>query len=124
MKLFTRLIAVFGFAAGVAAAQPPQGPPGGLLDIERLAVLLDLDPYQKGEVERALNEQREARLKARQEHGESVEPPSPEAARARREQGREELLGKLANTLTEQQMTKLKLLTEQPRAGRGGPGAF
>ena len=137
MTQFLRLVAVFAFAAGVAAAQPPLGPPpGGAFDIERLAVLLDLDAYQKGEVERVLKEQREAqmaareaRLAAREERSVSDERPSPEELHARREQGREELFGKLGNTLTELQMTKLKLLMEPqgPRGpgGRGGPpGAF
>ena len=127
MTHLTRLVAVFALAAGVAAAQPPGPPSGGALDIERLAVLLDLDAYQKGEVERVLQEQRaarlaarEERLAAREERPAPSERPSPEELRARREQGRDELFGKLANTLTEQQITKLKLLME-PAQGLRGP---
>jgi Spy/CpxP family protein refolding chaperone len=125
MTFLTRLIAVFGFAAGTAAAQPPQGPPpGGPLDIERLAVLLDLDAYQEGEVERVLNAQRDARLKARAELDDSGDPPSREDIRARREQDRAQVLEQLKNILTQQQMTKLELLMEPPRGGRGGPSPF
>ena len=128
MPHLTRLIAIFGFAAGVAAAQPPQGPPpGGPLEIERLAVLLDLDAYQKGEVDRVLTAQRDARMKARAELNNSsstTEPPSREDMRARREQARAQVFEQLKNTLSELQMTKLELLMEPPLGGRGGAGAF
>ena len=130
MPYVTRLIAIFSLAAGVAAAQPPLGPPpGGPLDIERLAILLDLDAYQKGEVERVLTQQRDERMKARAElNDSSAEPPSREDMQARREQSREQVFNELKNVLTEQQMTKLKLLMEPPRGGGGrgpgGPGAF
>ena len=52
-------------------------------------MLLDLDAYQKGEVERVLTAQRDARMKARAELNNSsstTEPPSREDMRARREQ--------------------------------------
>lgn len=131
MKRFHSLIAVVGLAAGVAGAQPPGAPAGGgPLDIERLTILLDLDAYQKGEVERVLTEQREAQRAAReaqraareQERAAGGEPPSRDEMRARREQNRDELFGKLQNTLTEQQLTKLKVLTELPPGGRGPRG--
>ena len=41
---------------------------------------------------------------------------------ARREQNREELFSKLQNTLTEQQLTKLKILMEAGPGGRGPRG--
>ena len=125
MTYLIRLIAAFGLAAGTAAAQPPLGPPpGGPLGIDRLTVLLDLDAYQKGEVERVLTAQRDARMKARAELSDSAEPPSREDMRARREQDRAQVFEQLKNILTEQQMTKLELLMEPPRGGRGGPGTF
>jgi hypothetical protein len=127
MNRFTPFLAVLGLAAGSASAQPPGPPPGGAFDIERLAVLLDLDAYQKGEVERIFKEQRDARVAEREQRAATDERPSPEEFRARREQDREALFGKLQNTLTQQQIEKLKLLTEPPqgpRGGRrGGPGA-
>lgn len=123
MTRLPRFIAVFGLAAGVAVAQPPLGPPpGGAPDIERLTVLLDLDAYQKGEVERVLTEQRKARLAEREARAATGERPAPEEVRATREQARDELLGQLNRTLTEQQLTKLKLLMEAPRGPRGGQG--
>ena len=122
MNTFQRLVAVFGLAAGAAVAQPPGGPAGGAFDIERLAVLLDLDAYQKGEVERVLREQREARLAAREEAIASGERPSRDDLRARREQNRAAMFGQLRNVLTEQQIVKLELLMEPPQGGRGPRG--
>lgn len=123
MNRLTPFLSALSLAAGVAAAQPPPGPPpGGAFDVDRLTVLLDLDAYQKGEVERIFKEQREARLAEREQRAATDERPSPEEFRARREQDREALLGKLQNTLTQQQIQKLKLLTEPPQGPRGGGG--
>jgi hypothetical protein len=117
MRRLNYLVAVFGLVAAAASAQPPGPPPGhrGPLDIESLTVLLDLDAYQKGEVERILKEQREAMRGQRANHAESDERPSFEEMQARREQNRQALLGQLQNVLTEQQLTKFKLLMPQPR---------
>jgi hypothetical protein len=122
MKHFIRFVAAFGLAAGIAVAQPSGAPPGGAFDIERLAVLLDLDPYQKGEVERVLAEQREARRAAREQLAASDERPSHEELKAQREQAREQVFEELKNILTESQMTKLKLLMEPPQGPRGRRG--
>ena len=133
MKRLNLAIAAFGLAAGAAFAQPPGPPPGGPIDFDNLAILLDLDAYQKGEVERVLTEQREALRAAREEHRAAREAeraagqenagqderPSRDGMRALREQNREELLGKLQNTLTELQLTKLKILMDSPPVGRG-----
>jgi hypothetical protein len=131
MKKLTYLVALLGLAGAAASAQPPgpRGGPhggpgfGGPLDIDRLAILLDLDNYQKGEVQRVLTEQREAMVAERKQHQATGERPSFEEMRAQREQNREALLGKLQNVLTDTQMTKFKVLTEPPRGPRGGqPG--
>ncbi len=122
MKRFTYLAAVLVLTAAAASAQPPHAPGGrgGPPDIERLTVLLDLDAYQKGEVERILTEQRAAMRETREQHVESGERPSREEMHARREQGRAELITKLQGVLTEQQITKFKVLTERPAGPRGG----
>ena len=59
----------FGTTARSAGRGPPHGGPGfgGPLDIDRVAILLDLDPYQKGEVQRVLTAQREAMKTERQQ---------------------------------------------------------
>src|SRR5262245_39037335 len=131
MKRLNLLITVLGLAAGAANAQPPGPPPGGRFDLDNLAILLDLDPYQKGEVGRVLEEQREAMLaereaqRAAREQSESAtpsQPPPRDELRARLEQNRDQVFGKLQNILTEQQMTKLKILMQPPQGGRGPRG--
>jgi hypothetical protein len=128
MNRFNLLVVTLGLAAGVASAQPPGPPAGGRFDLDDLAVLLDLDAYQKGEVDRVLTEQRDALRAEREAHraardgNEAAERPSREDMLARREQGREALFGKLENVLTEQQLAKLKILMEPPQGGRGPRG--
>jgi hypothetical protein len=126
MKRLNSVIAVLGLVAGAAVAQPPPGlPPGGRFDMDDLTILLDLDAYQKGEVERVLTEQRAAVRAAREAAEEGAandQRPSREEMLARREQNREELFSKLQNTLTEQQITKLKILMEAGPGGRGPRG--
>jgi hypothetical protein len=129
MKRLNSVIAVLGLVAGAAVAQPPPGlPPGGRFDMDDLTILLDLDAYQKGEVERVLAEQRAALRAAREEHAAAAEGaangerPSREEMLARREQNRDELFSKLQNTLTEQQLTKLKILMDAGPVGRGPRG--
>ena len=128
MQSIKILIATLGLAATAAFAQPPGGPggfgggPGGApgANIERLAVLLDLDPYQKQEVERVLTEQREAAQAQREANKSTGERPSFADMQSRREQAVTETVGKLQNILSEQQITKLKLLMEPGPGGRGG----
>ncbi len=122
MQRFTYLFAVFALTAAAASAQPPHAPGGrgGPPDMERLTVLLDLDTYQKSEVERILTEQRAAMRATREQHVESGERPSREDMLARREQGRAELITKLQAVLTESQIAKFKVLTERPMGPRGG----
>jgi hypothetical protein len=128
------LVAVLGMAAVAASAQPP-GPPGGPPhggpgfggppDIERIAILLDLDPYQKGEVQRVLTTQREAMKAERQQHAASGDRqrPSFEEMQARRQQNEDAVVGQLKNVLSDTQITKLKVLMEPPvRGGRGPHG--
>ena len=128
MKRLNSVLAVLGLVAGAAVAQPPGLPPGGRFDMDDLALLLDLDAYQKGEVERVLMEQRAALQAARDERAAAQqgaaddERPTREEMLARREQNREELFGKLENTLTEQQLTKLKILMDAGPRGRGPRG--
>jgi hypothetical protein len=134
MQPIKMLIAALALVAGAALAQPPRGGPGGFGGpgpggspaerLERLTVLLDLDPYQKQEVERVLTEQREAMQAERKAHDTTTKRPSFADMQARREQTREDTITKLQNVLTEQQITKLKLLMEPPPGaprGRRGP---
>ena len=83
-------------------------------------MLLDLDAYQKGEVERVLGEQRAAMRAARAEAEESGQRPSREELEARRVERQAALMSQLSNVLTEQQLTKFKVLMEPPRGGPYG----
>ena len=136
MNQLKYLVAVLGMAAVVASAQPPgppggppHGPPhggpgfGGPPDIERLAILLDLDPYQKGEVQRVLTAQREAMKAERQQHAASGDHqrPSFEEMQARRQANEDSVVGQLKNVLSDTQITKLKVLMEPPPRGGRGP---
>ena len=130
MKRLNLLITALGLAAGAANAQPPGPPPGGRFDLDNLAILLDLDAYQKGEVGRVLDEQRQAMLAEReaqraareQSDGATTEHQPRDGGPSRRDANREQVLGKLQNILTEQQMTKLKVLMQPPQGGRGPRG--
>jgi hypothetical protein len=133
MKRLNLFIAALGLAAGAASAQPPLGPPpGGRFDLDNLAILLDLDAYQKGEVGRVLEEQRTAMVAERDamraaresdSNGAATDQRPPrEEMRARRDANRDEVFGKLQNILTEQQMTKLKILMAPPQGERGPRG--
>lgn len=122
MNSFGHLVAVLGLAvAGAAVAQPPDRSGGPRFDIERLTILLDLDAYQRGEVERVLNEQREQNQAARAALTDTGERPTREEMQARRVQSQADLVARLEAVLTPQQVTKFKVLTEQPE-GRGGRG--
>jgi hypothetical protein len=98
----------------------PHGPPG--LDIDRLTVLLDLDPYQQGQVQQALTDQRNAMRAQRQNDKAAGTRPSFQEMQARRAQAEQDLIGKLSTVLSDAQITKLKVLLEPPRGFRGPPG--
>jgi hypothetical protein len=132
MNQLKYVVAVLGMAAAAAWAQPPgpQGGPrhgapgfGGPPDIDRIAILLDLDPYQKGEVQRVLTAQREAMKAQRQQHAASGDHqrPSFEEMQARRQANEDAIVGRLKNVLSDTQITKLKVLMEPPARGPRGP---
>ena len=97
----------------------PPGPPG--LDIERLTVLLDLDPYQAQQVQQALTDQRNAMRAERQSDKAAGTRPSFQEMQARRAQAEQDLIAKLSTVLSDTQITKLKVLLEPPRGGFAGP---
>jgi hypothetical protein len=114
MKLRTTLAALAILAAGSALAESPGPPPGGPRDIERLAILLDLDEGQKTAVKQVLDEQAKERGEMWQKAKESQTRPSREEMKAQRDKMREETIQKLRPILSDQQMTKFQALTEHP----------
>ena len=118
MKRSIPLMIALVCATGTAFAQRPGGPLAGRFDIDRMAVLLDLDEYQKAGVTRVLSEQREARAAMREQFAASGERPSREEIETHREQMQQDTLTKLQSVLTEQQLTKFRVLTERPEGPR------
>jgi hypothetical protein len=119
MKTRITIAAIALLAAGSVLAEPSAPPPGrGGPDIERLAVLLDLDEGQKAAVKQVFDEQRQQRKaeweKAKQSQTASQKEnrtrPTREEMRARREQMQKETVEKLRPVFTDIQMTKFEAL--------------
>ena len=135
MKSIPAVVVAICFAAKAASAQAPSdqpvpppgqhgphgphGPPG--LDIDRLTVLLDLDPYQQNQVAQALQDQRNAMRAQRQANEASGTRPNFADVQAQRARAQQQLITKLTGVLSDQQITKLKVLMEPPQ-GRAGAG--
>ena len=118
MKTRIAVAAIVLLAAGSALAGSPaphHGPRGA--DIERLAVLLDLDEGQKVAVKDVLDTQRAERRAAMKQARESGTRPSREEMRAKREQAQKETVEKLRGILSDQQLKKFEVLTEKPPRG-------
>lgn len=123
MKTKVTLLALAWLASGVAfAADAPATPHPGMRgpDMDRMALLLDLDAYQKTEVEKILKEHREQARSQFEAHKASGNRPSREEMKTLREQGKQELNTKLSGVLNETQMKKFEALRERgPGPGRG-----
>ena len=112
------LLALTLLAGGMALAEPP-APPSQAERMDRMALLLDLDAYQKTEVEKILKEQHEQMRAARDSaRASGAERPSREEMKAKHDQYQQELHTKLSGVLNETQLKKFDALHE----GRGGPG--
>ena len=137
MKTLPATLLAMCFAAAAAAQAPsdqsapptgqhgPRGPHGGPpgLDIDRLTVLLDLDPYQKQQVAQVLNDQRNTMRAERQANEASGTRPNFADVQAHRVEAQQQVITKLTGVLTDAQITKLKVLMEPPSGGRGGRGS-
>ena len=117
MKTRVALIAAAMLASAVALAGPHQGPPGP--DMDRMAVLLDLNDSQKAEVQKILNEQHEKLEAKHQELKASGTKPTREEREKFHEEMKQEMTTKLQGVLTPEQMKKFDALMDHPRgAGR------
>jgi len=104
--------------AGAVSAEPPDAPAQGRRpSIERLAADLQLDDYQKGEVERILEAQHQSMRTARAQLEASGEQPSREEMRKRHDQMQQETLEALKPILTEEQLQKFQTLMKDRRRG-------
>jgi hypothetical protein len=126
MKTKVTLLALAWLASGVAFAADttaPTAPPARVApgpNMDRLALLLDLDSYQKTEVEKILKEQREQMRADFEAARASGTRPTRDEMKAKREQSKQELHTKLSAVLNETQLKKFDALHERgPGPGRG-----
>ena len=118
MRATVLVLTALCLTAGAVSAEPPDAPAQGRRpSIERLAADLQLDDYQKGEVERILEAQHQSMRTARAQLEASGEQPSREEMRKRREQMQPETLEALKPILTEEQLQKFQTLMKDRRRG-------
>lgn len=98
----------------------PGGPPPGF-DINKLEVLLDLDAYQKQEVQKVLDTQRETMRAKREQMRSSNTRPSFEEMQKEREAAQAATRAQLAKVLSDQQLKKFDVLHERPPMRERGP---
>ncbi len=127
MQTKTRWLAgVLVLMSGAALAQPAlAAPTHGRMNIDKLEILLDLDAYQKQELQKLLEARREAMQAKREEMRASTTRPDFAQMKAEREAARLQTRAQLEQLLSEQQLKKFDVLTERsgkrhkPRRARG-----
>ena len=113
MMIRTLLMSVFLFASISANSAPSR------MDIDKLAILLDLDEYQQQQVQTILESRRDTAAAEREAFRASGERPDPETIKAHREEMRAETLAELSTVLSATQIEKFEVLMEM--APRHGP---
>ncbi|MET0985899.1 MAG: hypothetical protein ABW034_10875 [Steroidobacteraceae bacterium] len=107
------LLATAWLAAGIAVADtPPKGPPGP--DMDRMAILLDLNESQKTTVQQVLEEQHQKMREAREQNQSSGTRPSREEMQKLHAQMKQDTVTKLQGVLTPEQIKKFEALTDRP----------
>lgn len=109
-------------AGGLASAQTPpaDSPPAAsnpaqqLSRIDRMAILLDLTPEQKSQVQQVLDQQRQQMRAFWQQQSASGAKPDFQQLRAERRQLRQQTLAQLQQLLKPDQYTKLQVLMTPP----------
>ena len=116
MKSRVALIAAALLASAVALAGPHEGQHGP--DMDRMAVLLDLNDSQKAEVQKVLCEQHD-KLKAvhEQQHAAGTKPTREERQKFH-EELKQDTVTKLQGVLSADQMKKFEVLMDHPRGHR------
>ena len=91
--------------------------------MERLGILLDLNDYQKTEVQKILEAQRDQMRAAREQEHSAGTRPSRDEMQQRHTQFHQETLTKLQAVLTADQIKKFEALNDmRPLGPRMGPG--
>jgi Spy/CpxP family protein refolding chaperone len=121
MKSRVALVAMALFASAVAPAQAhPHGGPGP--DMDRMAILLDLNDTQKAEVQKILEEQH-GKLDAvhEQQRAAGTKPTREERVKFH-EELKQDMATKLQAVLSPEQMKKFEALMDHPRRHRSQHG--
>lgn len=117
MKFRVALVAAALLTSAVAFAHPHGGPQGP--DMDRMAVLLDLNDSQKAEVQKIFTEQHEKMKAAHdQAHSAGTKPTRDEREKFHQEM-KQDMTTKLQAVLSADQMKKFDALMEHPRGHRG-----
>lgn len=116
MKSRVALIAAALLASTVALAGPHEGPRGP--DMDRMAVLLDLNDSQKAEVQKILSEQHD-KVKAAHDQAHSADTkPTREERQKFHEELKQDTVTKLQAVLSPEQIKKFEVLMDHPRGAR------
>ena len=119
MKLRVALIATALFASAVALA----GPHGGAgHDMDRMAILLDLNDSQKAEVQKILQEQHDKLDAVHEQQRAAGTKPTREERAKFHEELKQDMATKLQAVLSPEQMKKFEALTDHSRRHRGQHG--
>jgi Spy/CpxP family protein refolding chaperone len=120
MRIRTVLFAAAWLFSGLVHADPPHQHKGP--DMDRMALLLDLDEQQKAEVQKVLEAQHEQVRATIEQERAAGQHPTREEMRARHEKLKQDTLDKLSGVLNQQQLKKFAALTDRPAGGHHGNG--
>jgi Spy/CpxP family protein refolding chaperone len=121
MKSRVALVAMALFASAVALAQAhPHGGPGPNMD--RMAILLELNDSQKAEVQKILQEQHDKLDAVHEQQRAAGTKPTREERVKFHEELKQDLATKLQAVLSPEQMKKFEALTDHSRRHRGQHG--
>jgi Spy/CpxP family protein refolding chaperone len=105
-------------ASAVALAQAHEGPRGP--DMDRMAVLLDLNDSQKAEVQKIFEEQHEKLKAAHDQQRSAGTKPTHEERSKFHEEMKQDMTTKLQGVLSADQMKKFEALMDHAPHGRHG----
>ncbi len=117
MKSRVALIAAAMLASTVALAQAHDRPRGP--DMDRMAVLLDLNETQKVQVQKILDEQHAKVKTAHDERHAAGTKPTREQREKFHEELKQDTTTKLQSVLSADQIKKFEVLMDRPRGHRG-----
>jgi Spy/CpxP family protein refolding chaperone len=111
MKSRVALIAAALLASAVAFAHPGEGRRGP--DMDRMAVLLDLNDSQKDQVKKILDEQHQKLDAVHEQQRSAGTKPTREERAKFHEELKQDTLAKLQGVLSADQIRKFEVLTER-----------